>query len=185
MTGLSLDDVSGEERLGFWPWEKSSEASEARFREVYHNMRSFIESNGPFDGMMCFSEGASIGATVMIADAQKHARGEGLGIRCAIFFCGVTPLDLNLDEDGERKGRFLDPEVDGLLLRVPTAHIWSKAGDVLPGMGEALLKLCDESMREELLHDLGHDVPGARSDAWLREAVRVIRRTIERAKASG
>ena len=173
-----MDTKVGEERLGFWPHQGGDEE---KFRHNYQDLRRFIQKQGPFFGLLAFSEGASIGATILIEDARRH--GGSLGIKCAILFCAVPPLDLNLDRNETASIRKLVPAVDGVLLRIPTAHIWSEGGDWFPGMGRELLALCDESTREEVVHSLGHDVPGSRSNKGLREAVRAIERTIEKAKS--
>lgn len=175
---MSIDTEFGEERLGFWPHQGGDEE---QFRHTYQALRRFIQMQGPFFGLLAFSEGASIAATILIEDARRH--GGSLGIKCAILFCGVPPLDLNLDREQTASIRKLESAVDGVLVRIPTAHIWSNCGDWFPGMGKDLVALCDESTREEVIHNLGHDVPGSRSNECLRETMRAIERTIEKAKS--
>ncbi|KAH8897430.1 hypothetical protein GQ53DRAFT_743129 [Thozetella sp. PMI_491] len=175
MLGMTTDTESGEERLGFWPL-KGGDAD--RFRCIYHDLRGFIQTNGPFACLMGFSEGASVAATILVEDYRRH--GGSLGIRCGIFFCGVSPLHLDLD--CADKLRPLEAAADGVLLHIPTAHIWSKGGDWHAGMGEELVALCDDSTREEVVHGLGHDIPGSHSDEYWRETIWAIERTVERAK---
>lgn len=81
--------------------------------------------------------------------------------------------------------RLLDPKADGILLDVPTAQIWSQSGVISRGMDQTLLQLSTEEVKEDLVHGLGHDVPGASSDEALGSAVLVIERTIERARVFG
>ncbi|KAF2868358.1 serine hydrolase FSH [Massariosphaeria phaeospora] len=177
MIGMTLDTQFGEERLGFWPLK---EGDKSYFHRTYYNVRGFIQANGPFFGLMGFSEGASVAATILIEDLRRH--GGSLGLRCAIFFCGVPPLELDLDLKRTDPVRALEFPGDGVLLQIPTAHIWSSGGGWFPDMGKGLLALCDKGTREEVIHDLGHDVPGSRSDAYWRETVRAIERTVEKAK---
>src|SRR5262249_33193907 len=152
---------------------------EAQLRRVYHDICSFVISQGPFDGLVGFSEGASVAATILIEDARRN--NHDLGLKCAVLFCGMPPVDLNLDLIG--KARLFSPEVDGVMIHVPTAHIYSLAGKVCPGMGADLARMCYEDTREVFIHNLGHDIPGSGSDESLREAVRVIERTVEMARA--
>jgi len=175
---MSMDTEFREERLGFWPHQSGDEG---QFRHTYEALRRFIQKQGPFFGLFAFSEGASMAATVLIEDARRH--GGSLGIRCGIFFCAVPPLDLNLDLNEGVSIRKLEPTLNEVLVHIPTAHIWSEGGDLFPGMGRELMALCDESLREEVVHNLGHDVPGSRSNECLRETIRAIERTIEKAKS--
>lgn len=121
----------------------------------------------------------------MVQEAQRRQNEQSVphgAIRCGIFFCGLPPL--RLGDVGSPPGtiRLLDPESDGTLLNVPTAHIWSQSGAISQGMGYTLLELSNKDAREEVMHGLGHDVPGARSDELLRETVLAIERTIEKAR---
>jgi hypothetical protein len=175
VTGMTLDTEFGKERHGFWPIQGGDEE---QFRRTYQDLRGFIQTYGPFSGLMGFSEGASVAATILIEDLRRHS--QSLGIRCAIFFCGVPPLHLDLERTG--RIRRMERTVDGVLLRIPTAHVWSKGGDLHPDMGKDLMDLCDESTREEVMHQLGHDVPGSRSNESWPETMRAIERTIERAR---
>ncbi|KAF4589671.1 serine hydrolase FSH [Ophiocordyceps camponoti-floridani] len=177
--GLAADTTYGPQGRGFWPLD---DADEERTRRVYHDMIAFIASRGPFDGLMAFSEGASVAATLLAELARPDSDEPIATFRCAVFFCGLPPLDLQLRKSG-RAVRMLDPAVDGVAVRLPTAHIWSGAGQVLPDAGRHLAALCDPDTREELIHDLGHQVPGSRSEQGLRQTVRVIERTLERAKS--
>ncbi|PFH62220.1 hypothetical protein XA68_14499 [Ophiocordyceps unilateralis] len=178
--GLTPDTAYGPQGLGFWPLD---DPDEHRTRRVYHDLVAFIASRGPFDGLMAFSEGASVAATLMTELARPDSQEPVPGIRCAVFFCGLPPLNLQLRQT-DRPIALLDSAVDGVSVRVPTAHIWSSAGQVLPDAGRHLAALCDPDTREELIHDLGHQVPGSLSEKGLRQTVRVIERTLERAKSS-
>jgi hypothetical protein len=154
-----------------------------------------MHRHGPFSGLLGFSEGASVAATILIEDTRCHD--SSLGIECAIFFCGAPPVMLGTNESAPCDIRAFDAKVDGVLVRIPTAHIWSESGDWFPGMGRDLAALCDKSLREDVVHALGHDVPGSTlslplapgatgaspalpGTGW-RESLRAIERTIEKA----
>ncbi len=131
-----------------------------------------LATRGPFDGVMGFSEGGAVAAGALIVDAKLQFA----GFKCGIFFCATTPQDLNAAvSKGEL--RDLDPARDGIVIDVPTAHIWSDKDRVHPDMGRDLVQLCREEVRSEVIHGLGHDVPGARSD----EAFLATRKAVERA----
>lgn len=150
----------------------------AMCNDVIRIVVRFVVTNGPFDGLVAFSEGASVAAGLIIEDSQRST--PMFQFKCAIFFCGLAPVDMELTAQVGGRVRHLSKEVDSTVLRLPTAHVWSLEGDH-GDMGRALQELCEESLREEFVHDLGHDIPGSRSDEGLTETLRVIERTIERA----
>lgn len=104
------------------------------------------------------------------------------GFKCGIFFSAPPPIDERLARQGVVEARHHNYSTDGVLINVPTAHIWSDARGIHQGMGQELVELCDESLREEAVHGLGHTVPGAYGDEGLKDALRAIERVIERAK---
>lgn len=162
------------ERLSFVPPNAEASVCRAFFLELRH----FIETRGPFDGLMGFSEGASIVATVMAEDQRRpFAR-----LKCAILFCTLATVDPILFYSKKSEIRFLDAAVDGVSVRVPTAHIWSNNDNVAQGAPQKVAELFDESTREDMIHNLGHDIPGSRSDEGVQEAIQIIERIIERGK---
>ncbi|KAH7131784.1 serine hydrolase FSH [Dendryphion nanum] len=172
---IALGSEFGKERRGFWPAEMRDGEE---FRRVYHDMRAFIQKQGPFFGFLVFSEGASIASTILIEDIKRH--GGSLGIQCAIFFCAAPPLDLDWERVGEI--RLMKPGLGDTIVDIPTAHIWSEGNHWLPGLGKDLVGMCDKRMSEEVVHNLGHDVPRSREDECWRETIRAIERTIEKGK---
>ena len=143
---------------------------------------TFLASEGPFDGVIGFSQGASLAATFLIDHAlsQTHSSTTSPPFKCAIFFSGGKPLDpLTLSKCCALE--FLDPTKTGPLIKLPTAHVWGRNDTLWPGASETLCGLCEEDMRAVFVHDEGHDVPGARAKEAVQGAIRVIRRTVDRA----
>lgn len=155
-----------------------------------------VQIQGPFEGVMGFSEGGVVAATLLVEDARRPFA----NFKCGILFSAAPPLD----PDDLRAGiiRCLDPAVDGVSIHVPTAHIyshensstgtgfgfgnvesplnklWSDAGWSRPEqVHTSLARLCDKS--QVFVHDHGHQVPGPRDRQALRGAFRAINRTIE------
>ena len=172
----------------------------SQYQDMIEDLMEEITSQGPFDGVMGFSEGGIVAATLLLEDARRpFAR-----FKCGIFFSAAPPLD----PDGIRAGivRCLDPDKDGVSLHVPTAHIysrekgptaagtdtggaaiprspldklWTETGWSSPGqVHESLVRLCDGG--EVFVHDHGHQVPGPGHHEALRGALRAISRTLER-----
>jgi predicted esterase len=137
-----------------------------------------VGAEGPFDGVIGYSQGASLAAMYLIQQSQKNPTAP-LPFKCAIFFSGGVPLDPRaLDQ---QKLELLDQESVGPLLFLPTANIWGRNDFVWPGSSERLFGLCDPAQRNVFLHDEGHDIPGGRAKDAVLGSVRVIRRTIDKA----
>ncbi|KAI5859537.1 serine hydrolase FSH [Durotheca rogersii] len=144
-------------------------------RELCDSMINLVESQGPFDGLMGFSEGGTV-AAMMLVENTRH--GSFSGIKCAVLFCAAPPFDPDLARTGEI--RSVDLDTDGVLVNLPTAHVWSQtAGEDEIRAHQALTQICDASVREVFLHNLGHDVPGAKSEEGLAGTLRVIEHVIE------
>lgn len=61
-------------------------------REAVAYIYEAIERSGPFDGVIGYSEGATVAATLLLCEKAKAA-GERRGLRCGIFFMGWPPMD--------------------------------------------------------------------------------------------
>ena len=158
------------------------EASLASGRQALEDLEAYVEREGPFEGVMAFSQGAKLAATLLIRQKQhdpKLARRQPV-FRCAIFFsCGVIvdPTALLRDEI-----RVMDHATDGEVIMVPTAHVWGVDDDVEPRIGVGLCELCNSQVKTTHVHSDGHLVPGPRSREALLGAVQCIRTTIDRAR---
>lgn len=131
---------------------------------------------------MGFSEGGGVAGLILLLlqdllVEEKHHY--FAGIKCAVFFSSAVPFDVGLVR---QKGvvRWLDPAVDGVVVRMPTAHIWCESSGL--EVSGTWAKMCEERTREVYKHNLGHMIPGSHSEEGLKETVRVIERTIEKAK---
>ncbi|KAH8689591.1 hypothetical protein BGW36DRAFT_307893, partial [Talaromyces proteolyticus] len=148
-------------------------------RGLVLDLVDFVQSHGPFHGVMGFSEGGIVAAMLLIEDS-RHVFAD---FQCGIFFSSALPLDMDvLHTTGLLQ--CVDPAmtIDGSgLLKLPTAHIL-ESNNWIKDPGKSLLQLCDEKLREVYLHELGHQIPDATSGDVLLKTLRAIERTIERAK---
>lgn len=165
-------------------------------QELVLGLVDFVKSQGPFDGVMGFSEGGILAAMLLIEDSRQPF----VGFKCGILFSAAPPLDPDVVRTG--RVRSVDPASDGVVIKVPTAHIsglnepfeqlrllsplaplWAEVGMEDPKkLQDNLAQLCDDQLREAFLHELGHEVPGAHSTEGLSGALRAIERTIENAR---
>ncbi|KAL8668762.1 MAG: hypothetical protein Q9168_006620 [Polycauliona sp. 1 TL-2023] len=142
-------------------------------------VESYIKEEGPFGGVLGFSQGATLAASYLAQLEHRHTS-EPPPFRCAIFLCGGIPFDPQALDRGEV--RFIDPRESGAIFALPTASIWSRNDQVLPGMSQKLDGLCADMYKNVYTYDEGHNIPGPRSKEAVQGCVRAIRRTIEQAE---
>jgi hypothetical protein len=99
--------------------------------------------------------------------------------KCAIFLSGVRPTNVCLASDADGDIRWLDEALDGVLIDIPTAHIFAANDPAIPGESAKLSELCAADKRVVFIHDQGHEVP--KSKEAVLKAVHTIRRVIDRA----
>ncbi|KAI0412037.1 serine hydrolase FSH [Xylaria grammica] len=147
--------------------------------DLYYDLLDIVHSQGPFDGLMGFSEGGAVAAWMLIENSRRPLTFGPL--KCAIFFSAAVPFDPDVVRTGLIKP--VDPVIEGETIRIPTAHVWSSDNDVNAEGAQSLAGLCDAKVRETFVHSLGHNVPGSKSDSGaLAGTLRIIERTIERAR---
>ena len=146
--------------------------------QALSQLHEYILEEGPFDGIIGFSQGASLAATYLIQFSQRHPSSP-LPFRCAILFSGGHLRDPQALDKNELK--WLNAKETGQLLQLPTANFWGRNDTLSPGSSAMLCELCDESCRNVYIHEEGHEIPSARAKEALQGIVRAIRRTVEQA----
>jgi dienelactone hydrolase len=149
--------------------------------KALYDLETLVDEEGPFDGVIGFSLGATLAASLMAHKLRKNPQKERLHptFRCAIFFCGGVPEIFSMEDCADR--RLLSYETDGELIEIPTAHIWGANDHLWPTFGAVLSKLCRQDQRAIFIHPGGHEIPGPKDQDSLLQAIRVIKRTVERA----
>ncbi|KAI9736148.1 MAG: hypothetical protein M1834_001032 [Cirrosporium novae-zelandiae] len=136
--------------------------------EAHALVQEVIEDEGPFDGIIGFSQGAALAASILIHHAQEHPLDPPYALfRCAIFICGSRPFNY----EGTR---VFDPkEGHKGLIRIPTTHIVG-AKDGYLCEGKALYELCDKANATLVMHSEGHMIPAdIKTTRMLADAVRL------------
>ena len=102
----------------------------------------------PFDGVLGFSEGASLATALML---RQNSTGKAWPFRFAIFICALPPFAW--DEDDV----MLTIETTQCI-RVPTAHILGAEDPARP-LSRVTYGLCEESSASLVYHKGGHTIP--------------------------
>jgi predicted esterase len=144
------------------------------FVQAVSDLAEYVQSEGPFDGVMAFSQGATLAAALMARDVFPPPLG------FAIFICGGPPFsERTIVEEGML--RFCENETDGggrPVISVPTVHLIGAQDDV-HAEGTMLVRLCREEGREFWEHPGGHEIPSA--PAVTAKMVETICRGLEKA----
>ncbi|CAG8957352.1 hypothetical protein HYFRA_00010778 [Hymenoscyphus fraxineus] len=146
-------------------------------RKALVDISTIVETDGPYDGVIAFSQGAALANTYIVNRIWQDPSGQVMDpvFKCAIYFSGGLPADPLAMKDGLL--RLLDFSIDGQVIEIPTACIWGQNDLEYP---PKLAALCYEGSREIFVHNGGHEVP-ASDDAAVTTCVKLIRRTIDRA----
>ncbi|KAK6345709.1 hypothetical protein TWF718_007618 [Orbilia javanica] len=151
----------------------------ASLKQAISNLRSYIQVEGPFDGIMAFSQGASLAASFLLADQiARDGDQEGnysSGFKCAILLSGGYAWSFSSLQKNEwvRADKTLESRID-----IPTAHVWADNDHLGPDVGTTMAAICAPDMRYSYIHDEGHTIPSRRSPEKLNEVLKVIRRVI-------
>ncbi|KAF2158514.1 hypothetical protein M409DRAFT_61585 [Zasmidium cellare ATCC 36951] len=142
-------------------------------------LNSFVEVEGPYDGVIAFRQAVGVVATWMASQARQKKP----SFKCSVFLSGAAPA---VDYNALQKGIFvqLDPRALDCRIEVPTAHIWG-TNDQWKDAAEATSQLCRADVRSALVHQGGHEVPGVGSKEALHETLNMIRRAILQSHAAG
>jgi predicted esterase len=97
------------------PMEHDSTNQSAQ--EALDYLYRIMEEDGPFDGIIGYSEGATVAATLILHEHRRfELEGRQPMLKCALFFAGWPPLNPDLD------GLVLADQSD-LTITIPTCHI--------------------------------------------------------------
>jgi hypothetical protein len=141
------------------------------------DLQNYIAFEGPFDGVIAFSQGATVASTLIIHHARRNPSAAPI-FKCAIFFSGGQPCDPDLLESG--RVRMMNFKEDGEVIQVPTANIWGR-NDPLPWVGE-LDRLCAVDRRITYIHNGSHEIPGSKMKDTVTDCVNVFRRIVNMAE---
>lgn len=160
---------------------------EQKYREMVHSLAPkstnfgqaildrlyrVLDNDGPFDGIIGYSEGACVAAAFVIDYLRKCAKKEiQVSLKCAVFISGGPPT--LLDGSG-----FILADEYGQTITMPTCHIIGYNDSLIDG-AVALYHLCDGASATIVDHGRGHSVPRDPSSSKL--ILQGIRDLIERA----
>ncbi|KAI0015979.1 serine hydrolase FSH [Xylariomycetidae sp. FL0641] len=125
-----------------------------------------MEKEGPFEGIIGYSEGATVASTLLLAEQRRlEETGRQPMIKCAIFFAGWPPLD-------PRTYAMVLADESDVMIDIHTCHIIGSLDPYVAG-SMALYNSCDPDNAHIFDHGKGHTLP--RDKAVIKELGDVIR----------
>ncbi|KAJ5794051.1 hypothetical protein N7457_000650 [Penicillium paradoxum] len=121
--------------------------------EVVDRLVDILDSEGDIDGVLGYSEGAQIAASLILEEQRREREfGRKPRLKCAIFFCGWPPIHsvsgkIVLADDFEEEP-----------ITIPTCHVIGASDPFLDG-AMALYNMCDPDTADLFDHGGGHVLP--------------------------
>lgn len=155
--------------------------SKKSIRKAVDDLETFLQTDGPYDGVIAFSQAASLVSTWMLRQA-KRARRSDPAFKCAIFLsAALLPYDFEQLKEGRLQ--LVSTAEVGEAIGIPTAHVWGEE-DQFFDTATDFSNLCKSDVKSVFIHKGGHEVPGASSKEAVSRAVNIIRRAIQLSEAA-
>ncbi|KAI0887633.1 serine hydrolase FSH [Annulohypoxylon maeteangense] len=146
-------------------------------RKAIELLSEIVDEDGPFDGCIGFSQGASLLGSFLLAHQSLNPFSPP-PFRLAIFICGSSALSVSESNGLWSRINPQDLEGKNKRIKIPTVHIYGRKD---PAYQDSLnLKdMCEPRNRLEYDHNSGHDIP--RGVAVTKDMSRTVQKGIERA----
>ncbi|KGO73767.1 Serine hydrolase FSH [Penicillium italicum] len=147
--------------------------------DAFDDLERYVAAEGPYDGVMGFSLGATFVMSWMFKKLreQNDDKPVQLPFKVGIFFSAPGLLQYHDLLVEQLFGSKFNP-ADGFL-DIPTAHIWG-CHDRDKEKAEAASQACNELVRSVFVHDKGHEIPISSDNVIL--MAKAINRAITRAQ---
>jgi len=140
------EDMTGMFRGPYYTWFSMSSDNKLVDYESAKQALDFVQDiiveDGPFDGILGFSQGAALALALLLRYATDHPLDPAYAIcKFAIFFSCVG----------------INEEQNGNLLSIPSLHVFDKADSML-AIGTSTAA-CEPGSAKLILHERGHVIP--------------------------
>ncbi|KAE8377421.1 serine hydrolase FSH [Aspergillus bertholletiae] len=149
-------------------------------RQAAGDLERYIEEEGPFDGIIGFSMGATI-ALSWLVDWYRTKQRDGTAVapfKLAVFFSNARPPYDHAAWVADRIA-YLESAQMGARLDMPTAHIWGSA-DPQAEEAQRAVNFCDSERSSIFVHAKGHEIPISAEDTV--SIAKVINRAIHQSR---
>lgn len=165
-----LEGISNPETPHFGYFQVDSPSG---FLQALDQLENYIVAEGPFDGIIAFSQGASLAAAHIV---RSQLDGKASHFRCAVLIAPHLVYDPTAWLE-RRVVQPIDVQSYGPLITVRTAVVYGE-NDPWKDGSETVVQLCDPDKAFRITHNGGHDVPGLVVKEAVSDVVKIIRRVI-------
>ncbi|KAH8588577.1 serine hydrolase-domain-containing protein [Bisporella sp. PMI_857] len=134
------------------PYLQYASCAEAVERTLAY-LEEVIQEDGPYDGIIGFSQGAAVAARLIL----KHQEEDPFGVqpfKLAVFLCSAglfyTDSTKEYEEHMETASK--------IGIHMPTVHLIGDSDPHKP-FGLGLIKLCSKGVSRIINYDMGHEIP--------------------------
>jgi predicted esterase len=116
---------------------------------------SYLEDEGPFDGILGFSQGATLACGLLLYHASQNPQAPAQALfKFAVFFSAAALAEI--------KGVRIGATGQATLLGIPSLHVCGRADPML-SESLSLMHLCESGTATLIMHKLGHTIPRDRA----------------------
>lgn len=152
--GPGIEGIYESPYYSYHKWPRTMDPADSRsLNEAYEYLYSVIEEEGPFDGVLGFSQGATLAYSFLAQHAKKHPyEAPTAQFRCAVFVGALPPF-----RQDSSKRIIYDEGLQGVI-RIPTLHVAGES-DFVFAHSIKLHSLCSKTWTKLLLHPKSHEIP--------------------------
>lgn len=136
------------------PFFRHWDGTQDSVQQCYEYLLDIIDEDGPFDGVVGFSQGAAAASTALLYNQSLDRTAPPL-FKFAIFFCATSALDMMRVNDSSAD---VPAAKDMLLPTIPTVHVVGQK-DGVRSQSMALYELADDQYTRLITHEGGHWIP--------------------------
>ncbi|KAL3420254.1 hypothetical protein PVAG01_08753 [Phlyctema vagabunda] len=81
----------------YYSWWEGSEPSLSSIHAAHKALSKILHDNGPYDGIMTFSQGSALLASFLLYAKQQSSSDASLPFKTAVFICGGIPIPIMQD----------------------------------------------------------------------------------------
>ena len=120
---------------------------------AHEYLTEIVEEEGPFEGLLGFSQGAEVAASLLFY------QGRDVTFKFAVFIGGGTPFDVRALASGkDSKPVRMRADTHSARIEIPTAHVIGRS-DAYREFSKGLLGLCNPREAKVYDHKGAHVVP--------------------------
>lgn len=130
--------------------------SVSQLLRAHEYLNEIVEEDGPFEGILGFSQGSEVAASLLLSQAQD------VKFKFAVFIGGTQPFDVTALASGkDLQPTKMHGDTHSARINIPTAHVIGRS-DAYREFSKALVGLCNPREVKVYDHKGAHVVPRGR-----------------------